>query len=551
MIIKRKTSLLLALLVVSLGSCARGKEEVSVVVISSLQRVLQNEINVSGGKSAEVFCARGETESFQIIVVNSASSELPKIDLASSNWKYVGDKPAEVPVLEMYREHYVEIKSPSPRSSWSEARRGMYPDALIPFVDPYTGKRITSAKYMAAGEDVKPKHSQGYWVDVSVGRDVKAGAYTNEIKVLSGGKEIAAIPVKVIVWDFELPQIHKLKTYFGKMRDVSTYHDLTQNSSKYKVIEKRYLLMLRDHGVSLRFQMLPTINRSTGKVSFTPEFVRELKDYTEQINPSITRIEMFFSDDPVKRANYLLSWETFLRQNQWVPEPIVYFDEPKNEKDYLKIIEYGKTLKAHVPSVKLFVTEQIRPEKGNYPSLEGVVNIFVPVWHRANLRDIKRRQEAGDEVWSYSHGDTKNFPSWHIDFPLLDCRIPAWFSWSLDLKGILYWQTTSWSKKSLKIDPWVDCKTLPQAKFSYGEGYLLYPGGVAGIDGPIASMRLKVFRDGVEDFDYFWILSGLAGRGECDRIVKNVASSFRIYSDDMSLYLKARELIAQKIIGLW
>jgi hypothetical protein len=57
----------------------------------------------------------------------------------------------------------------------------MYPDALIPFVNPYTGQQITSAKYLAAGQAVKAKHSQGCWMDISVARDVRVGAYTNRL----------------------------------------------------------------------------------------------------------------------------------------------------------------------------------------------------------------------------------------------------------------------------------------------------------------------------------------------------------------------------------
>jgi len=308
-------------------------------------------------------------------------------------------------------------------------------------------------------------------------------------------------------------------------------------------------LFLRDHGINLQFQDKPKINYKTGEVSFTPQFVRKLEDYTNQMHPAITRIEMLFSEDPVKRANYLSSWEAFLRQNTWIPEPLVYFDEPKTEEHYLKLIEYGKELKTYAPSVKLFVTEQIRPEKRNYPRLEGVVNIFVPAWHRANLRDIKRRQEAGDDVWSYSALVHKGVPTWQIDFPLLDYRIPAWFSWSLDLKGILYWQTMAWSKKDLKIDPWLDCQTCLLGRYIWnGEGSLIYPGMVAGIDGPVASMRLKVFRDSLEDFDYFWILSKLTGRDEVTKLVKKVARSFRAYSKAQNDYTETRKLIAKKIL---
>jgi len=552
-----KSENLLILFLFFINSChhAVAKDDVSVVVISSLQRVLQDEVNISGMRKAEVFCAKGESESFQIIVANGTSSNLPGIDLKAGEWRYVGDTPVGVPVLRMFREHYVKVKQSSDRywkSVKGRLRKGMYPDALIPFINPYTGQRITKAKYLASGQDVKAGNSQGYWIDVSVKRDVKAGTYTNEVTVLSAEKEIAVVPVKVVVWDFELPKTHKLKTYFHAIRDLSTYYRVRRDSPAYNTIVKRYLLMLRDHGIYLQFWKGPKVNRETGEVTFTPEYVRGLKAYCDEMHPSITRVTLLwysFTKDPTKRARYLSDWEVFLRQNPWIPEPVVYVDCPNSKEDYLKLVEYGTAMNVYAPDLKLLVTGQINPHKPDYPSLEGIVDIWVVPWSRANPKDIKRRQKAGDEVWSYGALAGEGIPNWLIDFPLLDYRVPAWFSWSLDLKGILYWQTMAWSKKKIKINPWVNSQTyLKGGKIWNGEGSLIYPGKAAGINGPIASMRLKVFRDSVEDFDYFSILKALRGRDEIDRIVESAASSFKIYSKDPNSYFQGRALIARKIL---
>jgi hypothetical protein len=176
------------------------------------------------------------------------------------------------------------------------------------------------------------------------------------------------------------------------------------------------------------------------------------------------------------------------------------------------------------------------------------VDILVPPWFWANPEQVKKWQSAGYEVWSYVHGHNTGVPSWLIEFPILNYRIPAWFSWSLDLKGILYWQTMSWSKLDMKIDPWVNCNTYPKAGFSCGEGSLIYPGYDAGIDGPVAGMRLKVFRDGVEDYDYFAILASLVGRDAVKNIVEKEAKSFRVYSTRPEDYTEARKIIAERIL---
>jgi len=545
---KIKQALTFGLFLLCTVVCCHSADQtsISVVVVSPLRRVLQDEVNVNDYGQADLFCAKGETESFQIIVQNPTAKDIAKIQLQAGTWRHIGKEPKEVPVLRMFREHYVLVKRSSGRTN---RQKGMYPDALIPFVDPYTGQQITTAKYLAAGQDVKASNSQGYWIDISVGRGVPAGEYTNEIIVFSAGQKIATIPVTVTVWDFELPEIHKLKTYFGKMLDVSDYHDVRWNSPEYKEIVNRYLLLLHEHGADQPFEKSPLIDHTTGEISFPAQYIKELKEYVDKFKPPITRVILLyypFTNDPVKRARYLSAWEAFIKQNPWIPEPVVYTDEPNSKEYYLKVIEYGNAINAYAPSIKYLVTEQIEPQEPGWPSLEGVVDIWVPAWHLANPVDIKRRQKAGDEVWSYTALDHEGVPNWLIDFPLLDYRIPAWFSWSLDLKGILYWQTTRWVWA--KVDPWVDCQTYSKGgKVWNGAGCLIYPGGAAGVNGPIASMRLKVFRDSIEDYDYFSILSELVGRDKVDRIVKNVASSFTTHSNDMNAYLEARTFIAKNI----
>ena len=71
--------------------------------------------------------------------------------------------------------------------------------------------------------------------------------------------------------------------------------------------------------------------------------------------------------------------------------------------------------KVFAPHIKLLVTEQIAPQNRSWPSFEGIVNIWVPSWELANVNDIKRRQAAGDEIWSYSALTHPGFVNWLLD----------------------------------------------------------------------------------------------------------------------------------------
>lgn len=531
--------------------CTVARGEVSVVVVSSLQKVLQDEVNIIGATEAEVFCAKGEYESFQIIVLNPTGGDLPQIDVIASEWKYMGSRPDGIPVLRMFREHYVEVK----RSSSNLNRpKGMYPDALIPFVDPYTGRHIEDAKYLAKGQNVKAGNSQGYWIDIFVSDKVRSGIYSNEITVLSNGQKIAAIPLRLTVWNFELPKKHKLKTYFGDVRDIKSYHNVTWGSPKRKIIIKRYMLMLRDHGISPIFPVHPKINKETGEVIFTSQYIGKLRAFTDEMHPSVMEVIVPYSirKDPARRARYLRLWQDFINRNPWIPEPFIYFiTDVSTEKGHLAIIDSGTAINTYAPSIKLLITDDTWYRESDYPDIEDMVDIWVPIWGRVTPAYLERHGQSGAEIWPFGALAYEEIPSWLIDFSLLDYRIPAWSSWSLNLKGIFYWQTMAWSKKSVKIDPWVDCETYyykDKKKVFNGEGSLIYPGKAAGIDGPVASMRLKVFRDSVEDYDYFSILSELAGRDQTEEIVTKVASSLRVYSKLPQDYTEARKMVAKKIL---
>lgn len=62
----------------------------SVIVLSSLERLLQDEVVVRGAEEAEIFCAKNEYESFQIIIVNPTDTPISQINLNADNWHFTG-----------------------------------------------------------------------------------------------------------------------------------------------------------------------------------------------------------------------------------------------------------------------------------------------------------------------------------------------------------------------------------------------------------------------------------------------------------------------------
>ncbi len=110
------------------------------------------------GTKVSLSAARDEYQSFQI-VVNGASGGLNNVNVRVSDLEGPGGEVIPSASLTLYREKYVYVSSSSP--NWGGTNKplgpGWYPDALIPFTDPETGKPLSGATLTAVPFDVKSR----------------------------------------------------------------------------------------------------------------------------------------------------------------------------------------------------------------------------------------------------------------------------------------------------------------------------------------------------------------------------------------------------------
>jgi hypothetical protein len=137
-----------------------------------------------------IYAARGETQSFQV-AVHASGGKLTGLNFSVSNlygiqqddhggWGFTGRLIAQKNVI-LYREKYMTVLAHSP--TWNGPPNlpitniDTFPDALIPFIDPATGKPPAAGTYTAAPLNVAAVHNAVFWVDVVIPRDAKAGDY--------------------------------------------------------------------------------------------------------------------------------------------------------------------------------------------------------------------------------------------------------------------------------------------------------------------------------------------------------------------------------------
>ena len=246
-------------------------------------------------------------------------------------------------------------------------------------------------------------------------------------------------------------------------------------------------------------------------------------------------------------VNYLRSWDRLLKETG-TSHLLCYTylqDEPNDQATYESVRKWGTAIREAGPGVKVLVTEQTTTQNAAWGDLYGAVDIWVPLFPLFNPESAGRRQAAGEEIWTYTALSQSNPPTpwWQIDRPLVNYRAPCVIAWRYGIKGLLYWgEMSHWKGVS---DPWVE----PATHGAYnGEGNFLYPGADVGFDGPLPSLRLKVLRSGLQDYDYLHILEKRGLREEAMEEVRRVGSSWSEWSRDPQVYLSARRALANLIL---
>jgi len=504
-----QTVLLTATLCVSPGASSRAAG-LQVWTVDALERVDRAKRPHRGPRDLiHVYAARGEYESFQI-AIRAEGQDAKNVRVGVEDFVGIGKIPAASVTL--YREHYVQVPvaSPTAHGSNSSLGTGWYPDALIPIenavIDP-------SAK----GFSVKAGTNQPIWIDIFVPRTAVPGSYAAYVRV-SSDQGMRRIPVKLVVWNFELPLRPSLRTCFlvWKAKHQKTYEELLRNKispcrvggdANLSRLVSEFGLNTLDVG-----QWSGADNRSGNmKPSPSPyEWLTLEKNY------------------PLDYQDRLLNYTA---------------DEVGGQTDlYERIKEWGRNIHALTKIKNLIV---MPPDPRLYD--EGTGRSAVDIWvvlPKQSSREDKAAISRGMEVWSYNALAQDGYsPKWLIDFRPIEYRIqPGWLNPRYGYTGLLYWRVDLWDG-----DVWLRPHYRTGSSVFAGEGLLIYPAEYVGMEGVLPSMRLKYLRDGIEDFEYYSILKGLGRETEALQIIRHVAPDWIRWTRDAAVLNAARKSLGKLI----
>jgi hypothetical protein len=498
--------------------------------------------------------ARNEFTAYQLIVENDG--RLEDVDVRASPLRHASGVLLDGRNVAVYKTWYVQVRQASTGYDKLSLGPAWYPDALMP----YRKARLNTGFPFSIPDlynNIPGQKNHTIWIDVYVPHEREAappGRYTGAVEVTwKGGRD--RVPVELDVWDFALPHENHLKgdIWNGSMRNMPPEEELLY-----------YQLARRHRFVPLIYAYRPKISVEGAKVELDwSEFDRRVARYydgsafTDQdgywgpgYGQPLTHMMLPFDIESEKHGNpwpvamppagrtpeYEAVWRETARQvkahldrdPRWRKVMKVAFlnglDESYNESAYEKMIYYGRLLQDAMG--KDWFKYRI---DGGYSweameKLSSVVNLWVAhtvAWDNDKMEHFRKR---GVESWFYGpmiYEQRKNSgcgSNTFLDLDLLVNRAIGWIGWKYR-SGWVEWEF-DWNAYAV----WYEAENFKEAHRTYnGSGQLIYRGAVMGYREPVASVRLKAQRRGLQDYEYFHILERKTGsKAAADAIVNRI-----------------------------
>lgn len=508
---------------------------------SALRKIMRDEMfQGEFGKPASMSLAKNEYESVQVCVL-AHDKALTGVQVWVSDLKGPGGAVIPADKIKTNLVDWVDCKP----ARYGADHYGWIPDPLM-----------SLAPFDVAKGTLRP-----VWITVHTPVDITSGTYIGTVSVKPANAPATEVPIAVKVWDFAVPTRMQAKTAFA-------FFDYEFGAWYGKGLTREQRLEWYDFLLQHRINPTNIYSRDPVPTKEDIPFCAERGMNAFTLSCTWGKEE----EEIDKMAEWMREYEKFLKDNGWWDMPYIYgFDELGPERFQELRDTYGG-IKKRFPDLPTMTT--IAPQ----PELKGAVDIWVPLTSNYVHEVAEQYRQGGDDVWWYVCCHPYHpWPNYFVDYNAADPRILWWMSWKENCPGILYYAINLWEnnykledKDAKPGNDWeramVSGKRWPEIKWNThtcaafnGDGHLVYPGPNMK---PIASIRLVSIRDGIEDFEYFYILDQLVKQAEKSpganaatikrakelvAIREDVVKSPMEYTTDPELIFSARQEVAEMI----
>ena len=532
---------------------ARGEDTFSLLPAHPLTKVLRDAASPSRtGGSLDLEAAKGETVSGQVVLVPGGTGDVVTASLSDLRQKLADGGTISGSRGRLQWVRYVQVSTNTADVPADE----LVARAPVSLPDPFwEGTECTT----------EPGRLQPLWIELEVPRDARPGRYAGELSV-SGRSNRCALAVSLVVRDFALPEEPHQKVIQWWDFPGRTFEDLSPGSAAYWQHLERCCALVKHYrqtDIWVQWSLIQERKLTNGTAWDTSLFEK----YAETAFKAGLRAVQFpaagrhtkYQLDPDSRteavaANLgrLAAVEEVVRRRGWkgrvltaiADEPFIYHEET-----------FGRLL------------EQVRRQAPSVGTIEAVesdriqgLDIYVPKLTHINLwwpqfEELKRQ---GKEVWFYTCCFPRGrYPNRFLDQPLVKARALHWIGYLYGLDGYLHW---GFNWFAAKADPYSESGRDPWS-LPPGDSQVAYPGKT----GFVGSLRLSAMRDGLQDFEYLWLLESrmrgiqqemgseatwLDPRQRPTELCRRVVQSFYEHTRDPQVLLSARRAVADEIESL-
>jgi len=491
--------------------------------------------------TGRVSLARHEYEALQLVVA-AGDADLRDLTVSVGPLKHA-QKDHVIPA------RYVEVERLDPVLIGG----AHWPDPILPL------KRLT----------VPAGRQQSLWLRLYAPPGTPAGDYKTVVRVAPSGVHPVELDLHVRVYDFDLPVIahtkHLISCGGGGICEVTFRNRAGTGGSPCtgSIAHPRYLLR-KDGSIAMDFTDYDPIMQTAFDLGLTvfglplsagdgggliegrlhAQFLDEATG--KQVDVSLNPL------DGEKARQRMIAWlrcfTKHLREKGWFDRCFFYlWDEPNIEYTD-KLVAIGRVVREAVPDLKILVV--MSPTE----KWHEVTDIYCPHVPFFSHRNIDKRladlRNKGKEIWWYNCGDPHPRPTYSIPHPAACARMSFLLMWKYGLTGNLYWAAGANNDLDKNRGKNVGAD-------GRGDGQLIYIH--KGKRAP--SLRLEMIRDGVEDYEYLWLLRERIGKARgcgidvtgAEKLLvipPEVAADVTHYSHDPETIGRYRDRVARAVEDL-
>ena len=506
---------------------------------------------------ANVALAGNEYESFQIILLAAPGKPLRNLTVQPGDLVCAKTgKRIAAANIEWQQVGFVKVAKVRANFKGQDNVAGWWPDPLLP----------------VKSFDLQPGLAQPIWVTVFAPAGTPAGDYTGDVKLLADGQPLASVGVQATVYPLTLPVEGHMKTAFALM---DGYLEKLYGKPLTAALRQKYGDFVLKHRLNPddisrtdppAIEDLLHYNKRGLNAFNVLNMVKERGDATWVCWSPLEVYTPAFKQHLIERLD---PYVKKLRETGLINKAYIYtFDE--RGKDFYPIMrDFFGMVKDRYPEIHTLTTAQVPQDPKAMHEVR--VDWNCPLTPGYNYAQAEKCRAEGLQVWAYvCCGPGAPYANILADDPLIESRVIWWQAYQQQMDGFLYWGLNIWDgpHNDKPIDPDARVGTgvparpgIPFLDWSittggptdeqwlqelHGDGRLIY----AGKDGPIGSIRLANIRDGLEDYEYLWLLAKKLGSVEAARqACSPVTQGLTEFTRDPAVVEKARAAVVKAIGG--